>query len=46
MKIAKAVSTALLATTALGVSAAFAGTNPLNGPSDLFVVVWNPNTST
>jgi hypothetical protein len=46
MKIAKAVATALLATTALsGVTAAFASSDPAATQSDLFVAIWNPSTN-
>jgi len=45
MKISKAVSMALMAVAAVGTSAgAFAATNPTQGPSDLFVAVWNTTT--
>lgn len=47
MKVSKAVSAALLAATALAGSAgAFAATDPATAPSDLFIAVWNPDTST
>lgn len=46
MKISKAVSAALMAVAAVGASAgAFASTNPTQGPTDLFVAVWNTSTS-
>jgi len=46
MKIAKAVATALLATTALsGVTAALASSDPALTQSDLFVAIWNPSTN-
>jgi hypothetical protein len=45
-KISKAVSMALMAVAAVGTSAgAFAATNPTQGPTDLFVAVWNTTTS-
>lgn len=44
-KISKAVSTAFMAVAAVGASAgAFAATNPTQGPTDLFVAVWNTTT--
>jgi hypothetical protein len=44
-KITKAVSAALMAVSAIGASAgAFAATNPTQGPTDLFVAVWNTTT--
>ena len=47
MKVSKAVSAALLAATALAGSAgAFAAIDPATAPSDLFIAVWNPDTST
>jgi hypothetical protein len=45
-KISKAVSMAFMAVAAVGASAgAFAATNPTQGPTDLFVAVWNTTTS-
>jgi hypothetical protein len=44
-KISKAVSMAFMAVAAVGASAgAFAATNPTQGPTDLFVAVWNTTT--
>ncbi|HUA25572.1 MAG TPA: hypothetical protein VMA54_15705 [Steroidobacteraceae bacterium] len=44
-KLSKAVSAALMAVVAVGASAgAFAATNPTQGPTDLFVAVWNTTT--
>lgn len=41
-----AVSTALMAAAALGASAGtFAAVNPVAGPTDLFIAVWNTTTS-
>lgn len=46
-KLTKAVSMALVAVAAVGASAgAFAATNPTQGPTDLFVAVWNTTTGT
>lgn len=46
-KISKAVSMAFMAVAAVGASAgAFAATNPTQGPTDLFVAVWNTTTGT
>lgn len=46
-KISKAVSMAFMAVAAVGASAgAFAATNPTQGPTDLFIAVWNTTTDT
>lgn len=45
--LSKAVSAAFLAVAAVGASGgAFAATNPTQGPTDLFVAVWNTSTGT
>lgn len=47
MKLSKAVSAAMLAAAAVaGSGGAFASVNPGTAPSDLFIAIWNPTTST
>lgn len=47
MKLSKAVSAAVLAAAAVaGSSGAFAAIDPGTAPSDLFIAIWNPGTST